>query len=77
MSTQIAIRLEANELAAIDAEVSAGRARNRTEAIRRSITYLDRFRAYRDELKLLEAIKSGGEKLYPDLEDFNPPVIWG
>ncbi|MEJ5867677.1 ribbon-helix-helix domain-containing protein [Pseudokineococcus sp. 5B2Z-1] len=67
MSTQIAIRLEAPELAALDAEVAAGRAANRSEAVRRSIARLQREQRYRAEETLLLDLARRGEPLYPDL----------
>ncbi|MEJ5947046.1 ribbon-helix-helix domain-containing protein [Pseudokineococcus basanitobsidens] len=67
MSTQIAIRLDAPELAALDAEVAAGRAANRSEAVRRSIARLQREQRYRAEETLLLDLARRGEPLYPDL----------
>lgn len=42
MTTQIAVRLDDAELAALDAEVAAGRAANRSDAVRRSIARMQR-----------------------------------
>ncbi|MEH3075205.1 MAG: ribbon-helix-helix domain-containing protein [Quadrisphaera sp.] len=68
MSTQIAIRLEDGELAALDAEVAAGRASNRSDAVRRSIARLQREQRYQaDEAVLIDLVRRG-EPLYPDLE---------
>jgi Arc/MetJ-type ribon-helix-helix transcriptional regulator len=67
MSTQIAIRLDDDELAALDAEVAAGRAATRSEAVRRSIARLLREQRYSaDDAVLLELARQG-EPLYPDL----------
>lgn len=76
MSTQIAVRLEPDELAALDAEVAAGRARSRSDAVRKSITYLDRHQAYRQETEILKSFAVSGEPLYPDLVNFQMPIIW-
>ncbi len=68
MSIQIAIRLNAEELNALDLEVQEGRASSRSEAIRRGVAYLTREQRYRgDEAKLIE-IARRGEAVYPDLE---------
>ena len=68
MSTQIAIRLDDQELAALDAEVRDGRAASRSDAVRRSITQLKRLQRYRhDEATLLELVRRG-EPIYPDLD---------
>ncbi|PWJ47129.1 hypothetical protein SAMN06264364_14126 [Quadrisphaera granulorum] len=68
MSTQIAIRLEAAELAALDAEVAAGRASNRSDAVRRSIARLQREQRYQADEAILMDLVRRGEPLYPDLE---------
>lgn len=67
MSTQIAIRLDDAELAALDAEVLAGRAANRSEAVRRSIARLQREQRYQAEEATLLELARRGEELYPDL----------
>lgn len=67
MSTQIAIRLEDAELAALDAEVVAGRAANRSEAVRRSIARLQRDQRYQAEETTLLELARRGEELYPDM----------
>lgn len=68
MTTQIAIRLAVSELAALDTEVAAGRAANRSDAVRRAIAYLQRAQRYRDEEAKLIELARKGEALYPDLE---------
>ena len=68
VSHQIAIRLEDAELAALDAEVSAGRAASRSEAVRRSIARLQREQRYHAEEAVLIELARRGEPLYPDLE---------
>ncbi|MCL2804294.1 MAG: ribbon-helix-helix domain-containing protein [Micrococcales bacterium] len=68
MSTQIAIRLSQQELAILDAEVAGGRAKSRSDAVRQSITQLDRHRQYRDDAAIMARVLSQGEALYPDLE---------
>jgi Arc/MetJ-type ribon-helix-helix transcriptional regulator len=68
MDSQIAIRLSVEELKALDAEVSQGRAASRSEAVRRSIAYLQRQQRYRDEEATLIEIARRSERLYPDLE---------
>lgn len=73
MSTQIAIRLEDAELAALDAEVAAGRASSRSEAVRRTIARLQREQRYRGEDAVLLDLARRGESVYPDLHpDLHP-----
>ncbi len=67
MTTQIAIRLDNQELAALDAEVAEGRAANRSEAVRHGIAHLQRIRRYRSEEVLLVDLARRGESVYPDL----------
>lgn len=68
MTTQIAIRLDAGELAALDIEVVEGRAANRSEAVRRGIARLQRDQRYRGEEATLIDLARRGEALYPDLD---------
>ena len=68
MTTQIAIRLDDRELAALDAEVLEGRAANRSEAVRRGIARLRREQRYRGEEATLIDLARRGESVYPDLE---------
>ena len=68
MTTQIAIRLDDEELAALDAEVVEGRAASRSEAVRQGIARLQRDRRYRGEEATLIALARRGEPVYPDLE---------
>ncbi len=68
MSTQIAIRLDKEELEALDAEVAEGRAANRSDAIRRGIALLQRDRRYRGEEAALIELARKGEAVYPDLD---------
>ena len=78
VTTQIAIRLEDQELAALDAEVAEGRAANRSEAIRRGIARLQRDQRYRAEESTLVELVRRGEVLYPDLDGIldlpHPPL---
>lgn len=68
MTTQIAIRLHDQELAALDVEIAEGRAANRSDAVRRSIARLQRDQRYRgEEAKLIELARRG-DVVYPDLE---------
>lgn len=67
MSTQIAIRLDDQELAALDAEIAEGRAANRSDAVRRSIGRLQREQRYRGEEATLIELARRGEVVYPDL----------
>jgi len=69
VSTQIAIRLDGTELAALDAEVAEGRAASRSDAVRRGIAYLRRAQRYRDEEVRLVELARKGESVYPDLDD--------
>jgi len=68
MTTQIAIRLDDLELAALDAEVADGRAANRSDAVRRGIARLQRDQRYRSEEALLVELARRGEVVYPDLD---------
>jgi len=68
MTTQIAIRLDDRELAALDAEVAEGRAANRSEAVRQGIARLLRDQRYRAEEASLVEIAGRGEPVYPDLD---------
>lgn len=68
MATQIAVRLDDSELAALDAEVAEGRAANRSEAVRRSIARLRRDQRYRSEEAMLVELARRGETVYPDLD---------
>ena len=68
MTTQIAIRLDERELAALDAEVAEGRAASRSEAVRRSIARLQRDQRYRREDACLIELARRGESVYPDLD---------
>lgn len=78
MSTQIAIRLGDDELAALDDEVKAGRAASRSDAVRRGIAYLRREQRYRDEEGTLLHLARRGESVYPDLDGIldlpHPPL---
>lgn len=67
MTTQIAVRLDDRELAALDAEVAEGRADSRSEVIRRGIARLQRDQRYRGEEALLVDLARRGEPVYPDL----------
>ena len=69
MTTQIAIRLDSTELAALDAEVAQGRAASRSDAVRRGIAYLQRAQRYRDEEARLVELARTGEPIYPDLDN--------
>lgn len=68
MTTQIAVRLDDRELAALDAEVLEGRAANRSEAVRRGIARLQRDQRYRGEEVILIELARRGDPVYPDLD---------
>lgn len=68
MTTQIAIRLDDGEIAALDAEIAAGRAANRSDVVRQGIARLQRDRRYRGEDAILIDLARRGEPIYPDLE---------
>ena len=68
MSTQIAVRLDRDALAALDAEVTSGRAASRSDAVRRGIAYLRREQRYRLEEATLLDLARRGESVYPDLD---------
>jgi Arc/MetJ-type ribon-helix-helix transcriptional regulator len=67
MTTQIAVRLDEDELAALDTEVAQGRAANRSDAVRHGIARLRRDQRYRVEEAILIELARRGEPLYPDL----------
>ncbi len=78
MTTQIAIRLDDSELAALDTEVVEGRAANRSEAVRHGIARLQRDQRYRREEATLVDLARRGEAVYPDLDgllDLPHPVL--
>ncbi len=78
MTTQIAIRLDDRALAALDAEVAAGRAASRSDAVRRGIARLQRDQRYRDEEGTLAELARRGESVYPELDPMldlsHPPL---
>ena len=78
VTTQIAIRLEDEDLATLDAEVIDGRASNRSEAIRLSIARMRREQRYRRDEAILLELARRGEPVYPDLEGIldlpHPPL---
>ncbi len=78
MSTQIAIRLDDDELEALDLEIREGRATSRSDVVRRGIAYIKREQRYRGEdAKLVELVRRG-VPVYPDLEGLrdlpHPPL---
>lgn len=78
MTTQIAIRLDSTDLAALDTEVAEGRAASRSDAVRRGIAYLKRAQRYRDEDARLIELARMGESIYPDLDgalDVDHPAL--
>ena len=78
MTTQIAIRLEDYDLAALDAEVAEGRAASRSDAVRRGIARLRRDQRHRQDEAILLELARRGEAVYPDLEglaDVPHPVL--
>lgn len=78
VTTQIAIRLGDDELAALDAEVAEGRATSRSDAVRRGIARLQREQRYRGEEAVLIELARRGESVYPELSDVvdrpHPPL---
>jgi Arc/MetJ-type ribon-helix-helix transcriptional regulator len=68
MTIQIAVRLDDEELATLDAEVAEGRAASRSDAVRRGIARLQRDRRYRGEEAELLCLARRGEPVYPELE---------
>ncbi len=68
MTTQIAIRLDDSELAALDTEVVEGRAASRSEAVRHGIARLQRDQRYRGDEAILIDLARRGEPIYPDLD---------
>lgn len=78
MTTQIAVRLEASELAALDAEVAEGRAASRSDAVRRGIARLRRDQRYRSDEATLVQLARRGEPVYPELDGLldqpHPPL---
>jgi Arc/MetJ-type ribon-helix-helix transcriptional regulator len=69
VTTQIAVRLGDDELAALDVEVAEGRATNRSDAVRRGIARLQREQRYRGEEAVLIELVRRGEAVYPELSD--------
>jgi Arc/MetJ-type ribon-helix-helix transcriptional regulator len=65
---QIAIRLEDQDLAALDAEIAEGRAANRSDAVRQGIARLKRDQRYRADEAILIELAKRGEAVYPDLQ---------
>lgn len=78
MTTQIAVRLDDHELAALDIEVIEGRAANRSEAVRRGIARLQRAQRYRAEEATLIELARRGQSVYPELDGLldlpHPPL---
>jgi len=78
MSTQIAIRLDDDELETLDCEVKEGRATSRSDAVRRGIAYIKREQRYRREDAKLAELARHGVPVYPDLEGLrdvpHPPL---
>lgn len=68
VTSQIAIRLQDAELAALDLEVAEGRAASRADAVRRGIAYLLRSQRYRREEETLLGLVRTADVVYPDLE---------
>jgi len=77
MSSQIAVRLNETDLAILDAEVASGRATSRSDAVRRSIAYLDRHQAYERDAAILTRLRACGESAYPDLDAIPPADMTG
>ncbi|MGF1661712.1 MAG: ribbon-helix-helix domain-containing protein [Kineosporiaceae bacterium] len=78
MSTQIAVRLSEDDLAALDREVAEGRAGSRSEALRRGIAYIRRQQRYRNDDAVLLELTRREEAVYPELEGLGsvvPPAI--
>ena len=73
MSIQIAVRLDDQDLATLDAEVAEGRAANRSEAVRHGIARLQRDQRYRSEEAILADLARRGEPIYPDLDGMLDP----
>lgn len=78
VTTQIAIRLTDDELAALDTEVAEGRATNRSDAVRRGIARLQREQRYLGEEAVLIELARRGGSIYPELSDVadlpHPPL---
>lgn len=78
MTTQIAIRLDDEALAALDAEVAEGRATSRSDAVRHGIVRIQRDQRYRGEEAILLDLARRGEPVYPDLDGLvempHPPL---
>ena len=68
MSTQIAVRLDDEALAVLDAEVDAGRADSRSDALRHAIAHVKRQQAYRRDEEILAKLRAAGVGVYPDLD---------
>ena len=70
MESQISLRLSSEELAILDAEVSAGRVHNRSDAVKKAIACLGRYRGYSSDAYIMAHVRASGEELYPDLASF-------
>jgi Arc/MetJ-type ribon-helix-helix transcriptional regulator len=68
VSTQIAIRLDDDDLDALDREVREGRAASRSDALRRGIAHLRRRQRYRHDDEVLVQLVRRQEAVYPDLD---------
>jgi Arc/MetJ-type ribon-helix-helix transcriptional regulator len=74
----IAVRLDQDSLDVLDQEVADGLAVSRSDAVRRSISYLARYRRYRNDARIYAELVSRGETPYPDLEgilDYSLPDL--
>lgn len=69
MTTQIAFRLEDDDLRTLDTEIADGRAANRSEAVRHGIARLRRDQRYRHDEAILLDLALRGESVYPDLDE--------
>ena len=73
MTNRIVVRLDVDEVAALDIEVAEGRATNRSDALRRLISRLPRDQRYLAEEAILIELIQRGEALYPDLDGILAP----
>ena len=73
VTTQIAIRLDDDELASLDAEVAQGHAANRSEAVRHALARLQREQRYQREEATLAELVRRGEAVYTDFDSLLDP----
>ncbi|MCL2787241.1 MAG: hypothetical protein FWD59_01895 [Micrococcales bacterium] len=57
--------------------MTSGFAKNRSDAVRQSIAYLGRRRAYQQDAEIVARLHARGDTLYPDLGPIPPSDLSG